>query len=140
MMTLQQRAEMLGTKTFLGVPTQEFENGGREQLIFLLNAGLNPDSKLVDIGCGVLRAGYWFIHFLNKKCYYGIEPHKGRLQMGMNTVLESKLLQEKQPVFDTNASFNTSVFGEKFDYFLSYSIWTHASKQQISIMLDSFLR
>src|SRR5262249_28454933 len=29
---------------------------------------------------------------------------------------------------------------EKFDFFLAYSIWTHASKRQIEMMLDGFIR
>ncbi|HEX8146683.1 MAG TPA: hypothetical protein VF591_05860 [Pyrinomonadaceae bacterium] len=139
-MRLQQRAEMLGGKTFLGVPVKDFEKGGREQLIYMLKAGLRPDSKVVDIGCGVLRAGYWLIHFLDPGCYHGIEPHAGRLEMGVGTVLEPGLLEAKRPRFDTNPRFDTSVFGEKFDFFLAYSIWTHASKPQIQSMLDSFLR
>jgi hypothetical protein len=139
-MELQQRAEMLGEKTFLGVPVRDFEKGGKELLNYLLNAGLNPDSKVVDIGCGVLRGGYWLIHFLDRDCYFGIEPHAGRLEMGVNTILEPETLDAKRPRFDTNPHFDTSVFGEKFDFFLAYSIWTHASKPQIQTMLDSFLR
>jgi hypothetical protein len=131
---------MLGEKTFLGVPVKDFERGGREQLIYLLSAGLNPDSRVVDLGCGVLRGGYWLIHFLNPACYCGIEPHAQRLAMGINTILEPEVVEAKRPRFDTNTYFDTSVFGEKFDFFLAYSIWTHASKQQILLMLDSFLR
>lgn len=131
---------MLAEKTFLGVPVHGFEKGGRELLTFLLNAGLNPDSKLVDIGCGVLRGGYWLIHFMDPGCYCGIEPHAGRLAMGTETILEPEVLAAKRPRFDTNARFDTSVFGEKFDFFLAYSVWTHASKPQIETMLDSFLR
>ena len=55
---------MLGATQFLGVPLEHFESGGREQLTYLLRAGLNPHSKVCDVGCGVLRAGYWLIHFL----------------------------------------------------------------------------
>src|SRR5678816_1524580 len=139
-MNLQQRAEMLGEKTFLGVPVKDFEKGGRELLIYLLNAGLNPDSKVVDIGCGVLRGGYWLIHFLDPECYFGIEPHAGRLETGTRTILEPDVLEAKRPRFDTNPHFDTSVFGQKFDFFLAYSVWTHASKPQIQAMLDSFLR
>ncbi len=137
---LQKKAEMLGEKTFLGVPVQNFEKGGRELLSYVLEAGLNPDSKLVDIGCGVLRGGYWLIHFLDPGCYYGIEPHGGRLKMGINTILEPEILEAKRPRFDTNPRFDTSVFEEKFDFFLAYSVWTHASKPQIQTMLDAFLR
>jgi hypothetical protein len=139
-MELQQKAEMLGQKTFLGVPVRDFEKSGRELLVYLLNAGLNPNSKVVDIGCGVLRGGYWLIHFLDRDSYYGIEPHVERLEMGLNTILEPETLETKRPRFDTNPHFDTSIFGERFDFFLAYSIWTHASKSQIQTMLDAFLR
>lgn len=140
MTSVQQRAEDLDASTFFGVPIAGFENGGRQQLILLLMAGMEPNSMLVDLGCGVLRAGYWLIHFLDPGCYHGIEPHAGRLETGKNIILEPETLQVKRPRFDANASFDTSVFGTKFDYFLAYSIWTHASKPQIELMLDHFLR
>ena len=139
-MTLQTKAEMLGRNKFLGVPVQDFEKGGREQLAYLLAAGINPDSKVVDLGCGLLRGGYWLIHFLDAGCYCGIEPHAERLEMGVKQNLEPAILGLKRPRFDTNARFDTSVFAEKFDFFLAYSVWTHASKLQIRAMLDSFLR
>ena len=60
--------------------------------------------------------------------------------MGVNTILERETLEAKRPRFDTNPRFDTSVFGERFDFFLAYSVWTHASKPQIQTMLDSFLR
>jgi len=139
-MNLNDRAHELNKILFLGFQPRDFERGGREQFIYLLESGLNPHSKVVDIGCGVLRAGFWLLHFLNSNCYFGIEPHKGRLDKGKEFFLSPELLELKQPRFDYNASFNTSVFGEKFDFFLAYSIWTHASKMQISLTLDSFSR
>jgi len=138
--TLQHRAEELPQTKFLGVPIADFERGGREQLIFLLMNGLTPTSKVLDIGCGVLRAGYWLIHFLEAGCYFGIEPSAERLAIGLDTILEPHIREMKQPRFDANPTFNTSVFNETFDYYLAYSVWTHASKQQITVMLDNFLR
>jgi len=139
-MTLQDRVERLRNGNFLGIPIDGFESGGREQLIFLLMNGLTPTSRVVDLGCGVLRAGYWLIHFLEAGGYCGIEPSGERLTVGLNDVLEPQTRAAKQPRFDTNSNFDTSVFGETFDYFLAYSIWTHASKKQISMMLDNFVR
>src|SRR3989440_11695222 len=60
--------------------------------------------------------------------------------MGVKVILEPDVLNSKRPQFDTNSHFDTSVFGEKFDFFLAYSIWTHASKRQIQAMLDGFVR
>src|SRR5205809_2084245 len=139
-MQLQQKFEALARNQFYGVPVKNFEFAGREQLTYLLNAGLKPNSKVLDIGCGVLRAGYWLIHFLEPRCYCGIEPHQGRLETGMRTILEPGILKSKEPRFDSNPNFDTSVFGEKFDFFLAYSIWTHASKRQIQTMLNGFVR
>jgi len=35
------------------------------QYEFLLHAGLKCEDKLLDIGCGSLRAGNYFIRYLN---------------------------------------------------------------------------
>src|ERR1017187_1537453 len=139
-MELQRKFERLSGNRFFGVPVLDFEKGGREQLAFLRAAGLNPDSKVVRLGCGVLRAGYWLIRFLDIGGYFGIEPHRERLQFGVEMLLEPAMRELKRARFDTNPHFDTSVFGEKFDFFLAYSVWTHASKAQIQAMLESFTR
>ncbi|MDQ6925682.1 MAG: hypothetical protein M3154_05535, partial [Candidatus Eremiobacteraeota bacterium] len=36
--------------------------------------------------------------------------------------------------------FDSSMFGARFDFFLARSIWTHAAKGQIVLMLDAFVR
>jgi hypothetical protein len=135
---LQIRADLLRDAGFLGVPIDDFDRGGREQLIILLMNGLKPDSQVVDLGCGVLRGGYWLIHFLEVGGYHGIEPHVERLAVGTESILESETLRIKRPSFDSNATFDTSTFGQKFDFFLAYSIWTHAPKHQIEVMLNEF--
>ena len=137
---VQRRADSLDRSKFYGVPIAGFEEAGRQQLIFLLMSGLEPNSKLVDLGCGVLRGGYWIIHFLDPGCYHGIESHEQRLEIGRRTILEPSTLEAKRPRFDTNTNFDTGVFGVQFDIFFAYSIWTHASKHQIERMLDNFLR
>jgi len=137
---LQQRADALRTGRFTGVPIDDFERAGREQLVFMLMNGLTPGARVLDLGCGVLRAGYWLIHFLDAGRYCGIEPSTERLAIGTGTILEAGLAEEKRPRFDTNAEFDSSVFGERFDFFLAYSIWTHAAKRHIETMLDNFLR
>jgi hypothetical protein len=138
--SLIERATRLEAEgVFLGGPPRFFEIAGRKQLITLLNEGLFPSSKVLDIGCGCLRGGYWLIHFLDAGCYFGIEPNNDMLEAGINTILEPGLMELKNPIFDKNAEFDFSVFGENFDYFVARSIWTHASKQQIQIMLDGFV-
>ena len=140
MTTLLERAKKLEKEAFLGGPLESFETAGRMQLQLLLKEGLYPDSKVLDIGCGCLRGGYWLIHFLDPGCYFGIEPDRRTLEAGMQGILEPGLLNLKRPRFDHNSDFDFSVFGEPFDFFMARSIWTHTSKDQIRTMLDGFMR
>ena len=78
------------------------------------------------------------IHFLDPGCYCGIEPNRRMLEAGLATLLEPEALELKKPRFNHNVDFDFSVFGEKFDYFFAHSIWTHAPKPQIEMMLDGF--
>lgn len=110
------------------------------QFSMMIREGVYPSSKVLDIGCGCLRGGYWMVHFLDPSCYYGIEPNTAMVDTGLKEILEPDVVREKHPTIDHNANFDTSVFGVKFDAFLARSIWTHASKPQIQIMLDNFLR
>ena len=46
---------------------------GKLQLDFMLNQGLKPDQKVLDIGCGALRAGIPLTNYLNASCYFGTD-------------------------------------------------------------------
>jgi len=140
METLLKRANKLETEgIFLGGPTKFFVTAGQKLLMTLLSEGLNPNSKILDIGAGCLRGGYWLIHFLDKECYFGIEPNRDMLEAGIRILLEPGLTDQKKPMFDHNTYFDFTIFDEKYDYFVARSIWTHASKQQIQTMLDGFV-
>lgn len=135
-----QATEMMAQHGFLGVPVETFEDAGRRQFVALLNQGLCPESKVLDIGCGCLRTAYWLVRFLDPDCYHGIEPARSRVEYGLDHLFSPELLAQKRPRFDFNPDFDSSAFATKFDYFLAGSIWTHASKLQIEATLDLFLR
>lgn len=138
---VQSRAEeMMLRHGFLGVPTETFAKAGHSQLMALIDEGLQPESKVLDIGCGCLRSAYWLIHFLEADGYYGIEPARKRIECGLRYLFTTEELKLKRPRFDYNPRFDSSVFQTRFDFFLAGSIWSHASKRQIGITLDSFVR
>ena len=139
-MSLQKKAEAASKEIYIGGPPERFECYGRLQLITLIRVGLNPASKLLDVGCGALRGGYWFIQLLNPGCYYGIEPNRTMLDGALRKILEPDMISQKKPRFDHNSEFEFSVFGETFDYVVARSVWSHASKKQIKKMLDSFIQ
>lgn len=140
MSRVQRRAEeMMDRHGFVGVPRETFEAGGRAQFVRLLRHGLLPESRVLEIGCGVLRVAWWLVRFLDADRYRGIEPALDRVELGREYLFRGEDLEARRPRFDGNAEFDTSVFGERFDFFLAGSIWTHCGKRQIETMLDGFL-
>ncbi len=138
--SLKERAEAVQARgIFLGGPLRKFETVGRNQLSILLRNGLNPDSKVLDSGCGCLRGGYWLIHFLQPGGYYGIEPSQEMLDIGKELIVTPALIEQKQPRFDMNPDLDFQVFDSQFDFIIARSIWTHASPLQIAKMLDEFI-
>ncbi len=98
MTTLLERARELQARgIFLGGPPSRFEIAGRKLLMTLLSEGLVPSSRVLDIGCGCLRGGYWLIHFLDEGRYFGIEPNTTMVEAGMSVLLEPGLKESKRP-------------------------------------------
>jgi SAM-dependent methyltransferase len=128
------------TEDFLGGPPELFDPAGREQLIVLLEHGLQYTSKVLDIGCGCLRGGRWIIPILEPGHYFGIEPQFHMVAKGLERFVDPKIVEIKTPRFDYNDRFDFSVFGETFTHFMARSIWTHASKHHIETMLDGVAR
>lgn len=138
-MGVQERAEALAATVFLGGPARHFAAVGRNQLAVLLENGLEPESRVLDVGCGALRGGYWIMRILDRGGYHGLEPAVDMLRAGIDHILEPEVLERAEPRFDHNARFDFSVFDTTFHFVIARSIWTHASKRQIETMLDSFV-
>ncbi len=137
---LQARADRLAETTWLGGPPRAFEAVGRMGFTVLLEQGLRPSSRVLDVGCGALRLGYWLMRFLEPGGYHGIEPQQDMLRVGLEQILEADVVEHAQARFDDNQNFDFSVFDTEFDFVVARSIWSHASKEQISAMLASFAR
>lgn len=136
--SLQQRAERLGDRRFIGGPVYDFERMGLAVLDVLLREGIRSDTRLLDVGCGALRLGYWAMRLLNRGGYHGIEPNREMLQAGIDELVGADVVARCEARFDHNDRFDFTVFDERFDIVVARSVWTHASKAQIEAMLDSF--
>jgi SAM-dependent methyltransferase len=121
----------------LGGPLQFFDLSGRATLSLLLEQGLCPFHRVLDLGCGTLRLGYWLIRLLDRGRYYGLEPDTFRLEVGKKYIVGEELLAQKEPHFANNDDFDLTVFNQEFDFVVARSIWTHTSRQQIAANLTS---
>ncbi|GAA3378225.1 class I SAM-dependent methyltransferase [Streptomyces sannanensis] len=69
---------------------------GQMQFDYLVRHGLTPDDRMLEIGCGNLRAGWRFIDHLDTGHYHGIDISPEILIAAGDTLAE-RGLQEKLP-------------------------------------------
>jgi SAM-dependent methyltransferase len=128
------------TGGFTGGGTERFEEIGRFTLESLQYNGLTPKSRVLDLGCGTLRLGYWLIRFLEPDCYFGLEPAQKFVSAGLKYAVGRKLASAKRPRFHYSGNFDFSVFDVKFDYVVARSIFSHASADMVRAAMDSFCK
>jgi ubiquinone/menaquinone biosynthesis C-methylase UbiE len=69
---------------------------GQMQFDYLIKHGLKPDMRMLEIGCGNLRAGRLFVDYLDSGNYYGTDISPDILLAAQRTVVEYGL-QRKLP-------------------------------------------
>jgi SAM-dependent methyltransferase len=108
---------------------------GRLQRNFLIARGLDPDHRLLDVGCGSLRAGRLLVDHLNPGNYYGIDINAAVLQAGYDHEL-TDTQRERLPASHLRATdrFDTD-FGVRFDMAIAQSLFTHISLNQIRLCM-----
>lgn len=106
---------------------------GQLQLDFMISEGLRPHHKLLDIGCGSLRAGIHFIRYLDVGNYVGIDPNTSLLDAGYEIELASCGLKERMPRGNLicTGDFDLPCPDGVFDFALAQSVFTHVTLNTI---------
>lgn len=100
---------------------------GRHQFNFLRSHGLLTQHSLLDIGCGSLRGGQYFIDYLDAGHYCGFDLSKGVIDAG-KTLIKEKELINKQPDLRINETKNLDfdfVADRRFDFIIAQSVFSH---------------
>lgn len=122
----------------VGSPTHEsWLQVGQMQFDYLVRHGLKPGDRMLDIGCGNLRAGRLFIDYLDTGNYYGVDISPDILLAAQDTLVEYSL-QAKLPHL-------TLVRDLKFEFFPSasftvvhaHSVFSHSTIEVIDECLAS---
>ena len=99
---------------------------GQLQFDYLTGHGLKPDMRMLEIGCGNLRAGRLFIDYLDAGNYYGTDISPDILLAAQRTVVEFGL-QPKLPyltlVDDLRLDFLPDGY---FDVVHAHSVFSHS--------------
>ena len=82
--------------------------------------------RVVDVGCGSLRAGRLLIPYLRPGHYCGLDPNRWLIEEGIKRELGRDLVRIKRPRFAYADDFSLSAFRTPFDYAMAHSIFSHA--------------
>lgn len=126
-------------QAYVGPPTQ-YDFMGATQFRLLCTLGLRANHRVLDFGCGSLRAGRLLISYLDRACYYGIEPNRWLIEEAVDKQIGRAAVELKQPRFDHNAEFDASVFDTEFDFIVAQSIFSHTGQDLVLQGLESFRR
>lgn len=123
---------------YVGPPGQ-YDFMGATQFRLACTLGLREHHRLLDFGCGSLRAGRLFLPYLNAGCYFGVEPNRWLIEEAIaNEFGGQEFVRLKQPRFDHNDDFRADVFGVNFDFIIAQSIFSHAGPDLVAKGLASF--
>lgn len=119
-----------------------WEELGLLQFEFMKSEGLEPHHKLLDVGCGALRAGVHFVQYLNPGHYFGIDISVALLNAGYDNELSQLGLQDRLPRQNLicNGDFEIPGPHAQFDYALAQSVFTHLSFNRIRQCLTNITR
>jgi SAM-dependent methyltransferase len=99
--------------------------------------GLRPEHRLLDIGCGTLRAGRHFIRYLHPGGYTGIDISSKAIEYGKSLVAREGL-RLKAPSLLVNDAISLTFEGYgKFDFVLAQSVFTHLYEDRIEECLQN---
>jgi SAM-dependent methyltransferase len=109
---------------------------GLGQLKLLVYEGCRPHHKVLEVGCGVLMAGYPILQFLHSQCYVGIDPNRWLIDSALEVPQIKAAVEQKQARFICTDQFDASSTNEQFDFIISHSILSHCAAWQLPYFLQ----
>lgn len=108
---------------------------GQMQFDYLVGHGLAPEHRMLEIGCGNLRAGRLFVEYLDNGNYYGIDISPDILLAAQET-LQTYHLQGKLPYLTPVQNLRLDFLPEKyFDVVHAHSVFSHSP---LSVIEEAF--
>jgi SAM-dependent methyltransferase len=117
-------------------PAEAYDLMAAAQFNLLTALGLREKHRLLDVGCGSLRAGRLLIPYLLPDRYCGVEPDRELVEAGIRNELGEDVVKLKRPRFFYGADFRFETFGETFDYAIAQSVFSHAGLAQVELCVQ----
>jgi ubiquinone/menaquinone biosynthesis C-methylase UbiE len=116
-----------------------WEEIGKLQFDYLVEQGLEPGHRMLDVGCGSLRGGVHFVGYLEDGRYHGLDINPQLLEAGRGELARAGLGDRRVELIADEA-FSFGRFGERFDFALAQSVFTHLPLNSIMRCLSEMER
>jgi len=107
-------------------PTQEFTQRFLQQEI------LEPNTRVLDIGCGPLRGGLPIIKSLNPGCYVGVDVRPSVIDEAHRQVARHHLAEKNPRLFVSTTFGAEELLHTNVDVVWAFSVLFHLSDLQVS--------
>jgi SAM-dependent methyltransferase len=101
---------------------------GKYLFDFVVERGLRPADRLLDIGCGALRLGLPAIAYLDRGHYFGVDAHLKSLEAAVTYELPLHGLEHQRPRLLWDDAFAFAHFGMEFDWAVDFATSLHLPK------------
>jgi len=132
--------EFVETKKHRSLVGLAWDTMGALQLKLLQDNGLLPEHKVLDIGCGCLRAGVKIIPYLEPDHYYGIDARQPLLNVGFKrelTRIGMETRMNRENLYTSSVAEHVRLPENSIDFGLCIQVMTHYPLNFLRIMLEN---
>jgi len=132
--------EFIETKKHRSLVGLAWDPMGELQLKMLRDEGLLPEHRVLDIGCGCLRAGVKLVAYLEPDHYYGIDPRQPLLSIGYKRELAKAGLEarlNRDNLFTSAVGDHARLPEASIDYGLCIQVITHYPLNNFRVILEN---
>lgn len=126
-------------RAYVGPPAQ-YDVMAATQFSLLCHLGLRETHRVLDFGCGSLRAGRLLIPYLLPGNYHGLDPNRWLIEEAIARHLGADQVRIKAPQFHHNGDFEIDGLGGPFDVIVAQSIFSHTGADLVRKALSGFAR
>ena len=135
---MSEGGEQQDYRSYVG-PADQYDLIGAAQFALLYALGLREHHRLLDIGCGSLRAGRMLIAYLQPGGYVGVDPNRWLIDEATEHELGADILTVKRPTFDHTDDFSLEHLG-RFDFVLAQGVATNTGPSLLPRLLEAISR
>lgn len=104
---------------------------GTEIASIMIELGLRPEHKVLDLGCGALSQGVPLIRYLNERQYVGLDPNGWLIEAALE---QNRGLEDKHPTWSYSSDFMSG--NGPFDWVVAHSVLSHVAYWQMEQALS----